>query len=399
MFIMTPQQFQTRTGVRGSRTFSTGFRKSSAGLVAIYDYLNHLYNSPNVSKVQLEARWRNMTMIVNLCTGYIYSKQQKGSDMTKDKYVCVQQLEQQVLQQLTKEKNKAAGYGALVNQAAARGVALGQQGGHKQVKYERAFLGNKKDGTVVHGKDLYDLAVSQGVKLTGDDARDAYVLRAFLKQNVNSPDFGLERLEYLSSGPMRAPYELDFHPTQVYQNGAVFHTDQGFVEGEDGAATFAISGGGDWYARVGRGELTGGTWHHSSFMGGDAVMLAGTIRVSAQGTLQYISNNSGHYAPNLDQLWDGADQIKRCGLNRATRHKCSILAMDHVGKYQPIAAGPRPYLFPYTIFHRMRGNVPNPTNYEIRQKFSEWYWTNPAAARPDSHCNAAPDGKVVYPGP
>lgn len=41
--------------------------------------------------------------------------------------------------------------------------------------------------------------------------------------------------------------------------------------------------------------------HHSSFLSGADVMCAGTLEV-IEGKLIYISNNSGHYKPNIDDL-------------------------------------------------------------------------------------------------
>jgi hypothetical protein len=119
----------------------------------------------------------------------------------------------------------------------------------------------------------------------------------------------------------------------------------------------------------------------------------------AAGTLQYISNNSGHYAPKISDLLNGCQQLRHAGLNQAALCKVSVLVSDFEGRYG--VGGGAKYLFPYAIFAMTKGAVASPENYRVTEYCSEFYWTNPAAPRPGHPATAGTKDSggipVVYP--
>jgi hypothetical protein len=224
------------------------------------------------------------------------------------------------------------------------------------------------------------------------------MLRNWLKTQVRTGNFkntGLNELEYLKNDQERAPYELSFTHTQVRQNNAVFNTSDGssYVEGEDSGAPFVISEDGDWYARKGARDIANGRFHHSSFLAGGSVKLAGTIRTSPTGKLNYISNNSGHYSPGINQLLAGAELILGCGLDSPSRDLVSIYFRD----FETFLGKQANYLFPLNLFLGYDGKVPNPANYETDTRFSKLFWMRPNAVRPQCPCGVGADGIITFP--
>jgi hypothetical protein len=359
---------------------------------------NLLVEVEGTNKFQnLDARWEKMIKLSKECEMYLGKKQRKGQNMQATKYMTIERLKNESLAQFAKEIAKAKNYGNLVNAKSPKGLSMGERGAHKNVRYERAFLGTKNNGFVAHGNEIYDQFVQSGLTLTGDDQRDAYMLRNWLKTQVRTGNFantGLNQLEYLKNDQERAPYELSFTATQVRQNNAVFNTSDGsFVEGELSGAPFVISEDGDWYARKGKMDIAMGKFHHSSFLAGGSVMLAGTIRTSPTGKLNYISNNSGHYSPGIDQLLDGATLILGCGLNRQSQDLVSICFRDFENFLGPQAN----YMFPLTLFLGYDGKVPNHANYETDSRFSEMFWMRPNAVRPQCPCGVGANGIITFP--
>ena len=190
----------------------------------------------------------------------------------------------------------------------------------------------------------------------------------------------LEPIEYADSVE-RQKYLLSFDDKICSQGGKPFDTTGGFVPGEDGACPFAISEDEEWYAKA--GNFDDNSFNHSSFLSGAPALLAGTIRV-AGGTLQYISNRGGHYAPKISDLLKGAECVRSCGLDQTARHNVSILVADHEGRYGGEAGSI--YLFPYTSFLRLKGAVLNPANYALGMGVADQLrWKMPDAERPDHH--------------
>lgn len=395
--IMSSAHFRSQTGIRLQSAFMS--KKSSDELIAIHSDLNSLEGG-NYPKFDPQARWKFMMALAGRCETYLKDKETKGRNLGKPKHRCIDELTTQLVQQMSKEMTKADMYGRKVTQYDHMNgaIPMGRNNPHHgKVKFELA-LGGKNAGPVVNGQALWTAASTAGIQLSGNDNQDAYVLRSWLKQMAREnklKKLALTPLEYADS-EQRKKYLLSFDATSCSQGTAPFDTTRGFTIGEEGAGPFVISEGGEWYAKA--GNFANSAFHHSSFLSGAPVMLAGTVRVAA-GTLQYISNNSGHYAPKIADLLAGARQLQHCGLDRPTRHKVSILASDFEGLYGQQAGGK--FLFPYTSFVRLKGRVPNPANYAVTARFDKLYWINANAARPEHRATAGPQNSdgipVVFP--
>nr|MBA3539263.1 hypothetical protein [Deltaproteobacteria bacterium] len=55
--------------------------------------------------------------------------------------------------------------------------------------------------------------------------------------------------------------------------------------------------------------------HHSTFLAGGAIACAGTIRTSSDGTINFISNKSGHYEPGPAYLWQVLFNMRKHGVD------------------------------------------------------------------------------------
>ncbi|WP_431284099.1 hypothetical protein ACQW02_04640 [Humitalea sp. 24SJ18S-53] len=392
---VTSAHFKTMTGIKTERNWATGFRKSSGSLNAIYDDLIAL-EGPEYTKVAAQDRWLLMLSLAGKCRVYLDKKERKGKDLTEPKYIIIDRLEASLLAQAAKERGKSDALGQRLrnNQNHAGGAVMGRNNpGHGKVVFELALTGALPNGKVVNGQTLWTKATQAGVQLTGDEARDAFILRAWLKQMARSGQLAalsLDPLDYMDE-TRRINAELTFTSTLVRQRGAPFNTYGGYIEGEDKAGMLVIAEDGTWYGK--EGPFIGSTFHHSTFMSGAPVLLAGTIRCN-QGKLLYISNNSGHYAPDLAALLNGTKNLQGCGLDQAARHDVSIAFADHQHFFAPRMAT---YLFPYRLFMNRRGNVPNPANYVVTTSFDEYFWANPGAARPNHHAGVGAKGIVTWP--
>jgi hypothetical protein len=388
--MMTPQEFATATGYRRGRSFKTGFRKSSSALSSIYDDLVVLQTLP---KTNLEARWQLLSSLGQKCDLYLEAKRLKGKDLTKPKYAAVERFSSGFFGQLVKEQRKAAQVHGRM-QSSGTGIAPGVKNPHHgNVKFERALLLTKgpQAGMTFHGQNIYMDAQADGVQFTGNELTDAYKLRAYFKANVqkliknNQP-----LLEFLNTEQERAQYELTFSATRVLQNGQPFST-QGSTVSMVNEGFCVADPGGTWYAAVGK-SLSGG-WHHSSFLAGGDVLFAGTIGCSNIGTPQFVTNASGHYSPDFDDLLAGLESLKASGLNTPTLAKISVMYQDFAGIF-----GGQRYLFPLLQLSATGRRFPSPQNYVLKAAFADWEWQNPnPATRHRNSPPTGPNGQIQFP--
>ena len=375
--LMSTDHFRSQTGVRIKSAF--GKAKSSSELIGLHKGLDDLHNG-TYPKYTPQARWNHMMVLAGRCESYLDRKRAKGRDLAKPKHRCIDELSAQCLANMLTERAKSTDYGRKVTQYdnVMGAMPLGRNNPHhRAVKFELALGG--KTGERINGQDLWTAAQRAGVQLTGNDSRDAYILRSWLKHKVRTGELNRDLYPPLEYADMqqRQQYLLTFDATTVWQGDAAFNTVDGFVEGEDKAGAFVISEGGEWYAKAGR--VIGGYFHHSSFLSGAPVLCAGTICVD-NGTLQYITNSSGHYAPKIADLWNACQQLVHSGLDWPALRKASVIAGDFEGKY---GAQPSRYVFPFMMFYETRGAIPNPQNYDVFTDASVLYWQNPDAPRPD----------------
>lgn len=388
--IMSTTHFASQTGVRLQSAFMK--KKSSDELIGIHGDLNSL-QSGSYPKYVPQARWMFMMSLAGKCEAYLKKKETKGRNLGKPKHACIDTLATQLATQMWREIYKSDLYGRKATQfdGAATGVPMGRNNPHHgKVKFELAL--KSKSGPIVNGQSLWNAAEQANIPLTGNDTQDAYVLRSWLKHLARKNELDqhvLDPLEYADS-VRRTRYLLTFSQATCSQGATPYDTTRGFTPGEEGAGPFVISEGGEWYAKA--GNFANATFHHSSFLSGAPVMLAGTMRVVA-GSLKYISNNSGHYAPRIADLLNGAKELRH-NLNHAARHDVSILAADFENKY---GASQGKYLFPYGTFVNAAGAVANPANYAVYAQFDQLYWRNPTAPRPHHRATVGAQTAEGYP--
>ncbi|MGM0440340.1 MAG: hypothetical protein ACQEP8_04415 [Chlamydiota bacterium] len=73
---------------------------------------------------------------------------------------------------------------------------------------------------------------------------------------------------------------------------------------------FVIDTKGTLYA----GKFEQDQFHHSSFVSGEDVILAGDIVVNEEGRIVQLTNNSGHYKPSEEDLRNGLRALERQGI-------------------------------------------------------------------------------------
>src|SRR6185437_14900388 len=105
------------------------------------------------------------------------------------------------------------------------------------------------------------------------------------------------QVKYLGTDEARDEFELKVGGS-VTQGGQPYDTSAMYSKFKgDGFAIYVMGQDGRFYST----SHKIGLFHHSSFMGGGAVAGAGEIKVTG-GTVQYITNKSGHYTPGDREL-------------------------------------------------------------------------------------------------
>jgi hypothetical protein len=106
------------------------------------------------------------------------------------------------------------------------------------------------------------------------------------------------KVRYLSE-PERREYEVKFE----FREGKIVLVDaEGRVKPGPACGRYAFVMGAD--RKIYAGVHVVNQFHHSSFLGAQAVIAAGEIVVNAEGTVTEITNKSGHYKPTRDHMHD-----------------------------------------------------------------------------------------------
>jgi hypothetical protein len=124
--------------------------------------------------------------------------------------------------------------------------------------------------------------------------------------------------------PSRKPKVVLAESSRAY-NYAVFDDATGYRKNWGG---FAMSMGRDLYMakhHCTKGFGKQGNFYHSSYLGGDSVMLAGTMLIEG-GILKAISTDSGHYQPDLRNVVNLLQMLKMHGVEVA-----NIDVQNHTG--------------------------------------------------------------------
>lgn len=103
----------------------------------------------------------------------------------------------------------------------------------------------------------------------------------------------------------RQDYKLTIKDGLLYQGEELFDTSKMHSKGSIGKAAFIITSEGEILAA----EHKGGEFHHSSFMSGERVAMAGMIEVK-DGKIMEINNVSGHYKPGEHNMVHGLQLVK-----------------------------------------------------------------------------------------
>lgn len=131
----------------------------------------------------------------------------------------------------------------------------------------------------------------------------------------NHPTAKVQKVKYLNNDQERAPYKLNFKDGQVFRNNVLFNTTSEKMKhiGQEDAI-FVIDANGQFYA----GSHTIGKFHHSSFLGGAAIMGAGEIQTNKEGRIIGLSNKSGHYQPSKEQIFNTLKVLEKAGIDLST---------------------------------------------------------------------------------
>lgn len=127
--------------------------------------------------------------------------------------------------------------------------------------------------------------------------------QAVLQEHLGTNYKELEmRTKYIDSPKNRESHKINFMKSEknevfLINKGEVFDTSNKATAFSKGSAIFVIDSSGEIYTGI--HKL--GAFHHSSFLGGGAVMGAGEIQTNSEGQIIGITNKSGHYRPNTEE--------------------------------------------------------------------------------------------------
>lgn len=125
---------------------------------------------------------------------------------------------------------------------------------------------------------------------------------------------GTGKFNYLNM-EKRLDYLITFKNGQLYYHKSDTPADSGIVRGELGRFPYAIDTSERLYV-LNEGDI-GIKYNHSSILSGAPVICAGEIAIE-QGRLKFIDNNSGHYKPGTDNLYDAVMILHYNGVNTRT---------------------------------------------------------------------------------
>jgi len=121
-------------------------------------------------------------------------------------------------------------------------------------------------------------------------------------RKIKLADLSTLKVHYLSEEE-RKPYQIDFERDKeqnsyIVQNGEPFCTAKHKSHGKAGGAIFVVDSKGQFYA----GTQVLNSFHHSSFLGGAAIIGGGELFVDENGCLFAISNHTGHYEAGPNEM-------------------------------------------------------------------------------------------------
>ncbi|QPJ61012.1 MAG: hypothetical protein G3M70_03545 [Candidatus Nitronauta litoralis] len=263
-------------------------------------------------------------------------------------------------------------------------AATGRRGLKGIFRYEKL---NKPGLPGMRGDDIVQLSDNDAeyaktllqeyeLKLTGDDGQDYYMLKKLIKEaRGNTAGIAGWGLVYMNE-EQRSAYKLTFAKNTVRRREKLYTTakqNENIYAANPAGQIFA-AGNVDaskefkkFYQKMGF-KFDRAAMHHSSFLSGADVMCAGTLEV-IEGKLIYISNNSGHYKPNIDDLQAVCNAIL---IDYAPSKECYALFTDIDAKEYPALRRENPFgdepvgntfHFPIVEFAKLGRNIPKPESY------------------------------------
>ncbi len=286
-------------------------------------------------------------------------------------YFCIGKIQREQARAETIEK--------LVNTTGPRGL----RGAFRFEKLNKPGLPGMRgdDLTKLTGDDALmeeTLLQEYGIELTGNDGQDYYMLKKLIKEARGTGNAGVSKwgLIYMDQD-QRNRYKLSFTTNQVLRNGNPYTTvdrDENIYAASPAGTIFACSvideGRKDFTAIYERmGFNTGAFMHHTSFLSGADVLCAGTLVVNA-GRLLSITNMSGHYKPDINNLQGICAAIIGAGYDPRTDGFASFWDFDgdifpHL-KTTPSRGNPTGgnlFDFPLAEFVRDGHMISNPASY------------------------------------
>jgi hypothetical protein len=305
--LMSPEDFAAGAEVHKVRIgYFLTHRLSQDGhpLMAILRLLRQYHQT---AKPMLTTRHRLLGDIIDQCDLYVGTKSPKKQ--LSRKATTVVRLANQARSRLLTEQTRSSELEQKLN-APGQGAKIGGHGGG--LRFERVA---KAGGLAISGARFED-AARRGqlgpIELTGDDVNDYYALKKLLK-TLNSDmvrGAGLEVLEYADE-TKRMEYEVEIEDDEFRWalSGDPIHTLTNLKGDPPKTCMYACDLNGRFYARNFEADDTNrASFCHSSFLAGDNVLSAGTMKIG-NGRLLEITNLSGHYTPGLKHLVDACEAI------------------------------------------------------------------------------------------
>ncbi|HEX3424888.1 MAG TPA: hypothetical protein VHT30_02070 [Acidimicrobiales bacterium] len=182
----------------------------------------------------------------------------------------------------------------------------------RHAHYEGEEVDASSNPMITDGRKAVANLRKQG--MSDDDIRKELLklFPAYTRQDIDTYFLAtatVPQVAYLDS-TRRTDYELTRSGSKVTQKGKPFDTRKMFSSGAGaGYSIFVMSSRGEIFAN----EHKPGLFHHSSFLAGLPTAAAGELKVK-DGTLQQVTNKSGHYHPGAAQTYQVLTELKTRGI-------------------------------------------------------------------------------------
>ncbi|MFI0434735.1 MAG: hypothetical protein ACH350_03270 [Parachlamydiaceae bacterium] len=149
-----------------------------------------------------------------------------------------------------------------------------------------------------------------------------------LEENHHFPGKKNHNVTYLSNPAERSDFKIEFRSGEMLRKGVPFHTEEEkSLASGTGWAIFVIDPKGVFYA----GTQMLHHFHHTSFLGGAAIMGGGEIKTDQNGKIVALSNKSGHYQPSRTQSLNTLKMLHQHGVDLS-----KVEFKEYSGKQPPL---------------------------------------------------------------